>query len=83
MAQTRMIDNPAQSGPGIPDEALAPGEEAGFESELEQAEAEQDRDEAERHPFGENRDGIGPTLGEDVGAPTPGRDIPGDDDDDA
>jgi hypothetical protein len=66
MADIRPIDTPAQTGPGIPDEALGPGEDAAFEAELEEAEAEEKRDERERHPFGENPDGIGPTLGMDI-----------------
>ena len=44
MANIRQTDTPAQTGRGIPDEALGgPAEEATFDRELEQA--EQDRDE--------------------------------------
>ena len=86
MAGTRNIDTPAQTGPGLPDEALGPNDEA-FEAELERAETEERREEGGepgRGVFGGHDDGVGQTLGGDLLRPNPGRDLPpeAEDDDD-
>jgi hypothetical protein len=62
---------------------MSPGEPIGsrskpksaLELELEGAEAEERADERAAHPFGENPDGLGPTLGENLGKPNPGKDL--------
>jgi hypothetical protein len=74
MASIRQVDSPAQTGPGIPDEALGPGEDASFEAELERAERRL-RQTREHPMFGVHPDGLGPTLGQDVSRPNPGRDM--------
>jgi hypothetical protein len=82
MANTRNIDTPAQTGPGLPDEALGPDDEA-FEAQLERAESER-RGAAEpgRDVLGDHADGVGPTLGGDLGRANPGRDLPPEREDD-
>ncbi len=82
MSIIRQIDNPAETAPGIPDEALGPDEEAAFEAELEQAEAEEKKDRRAEEVFGEHPGGIGQTLGGDLEAPNPGQDIGDFEDDD-
>jgi hypothetical protein len=84
MAAIRNIDTPAQTGPGLPDEALGPKDEA-FEAELERAEAEEGRENAKDHGkdiFGEHEGGVGQTLGGDLLRPNPGRDLPPEPEDD-
>ena len=78
MAVIRQIDTPAQTGAGIPDEALGPGEDVEFEAQLERAErrlrADRDHQFMTGHP-----DGIGPTLGQDLARPNPGHAVDWDD----
>ena len=79
MADIRATDNLAQTGPGIPDEARGPGEDPNLEAELERAERRLlQRD----NPiFGVHPEGVGPTLGQDLGKPNPGQDIDWNEDD--
>ncbi|MEI9891969.1 MAG: hypothetical protein WDN45_17215 [Caulobacteraceae bacterium] len=73
MAHIPANDTPAQTGPGIPDEARGPNEDPNFELELERAEKRLRHD--REHPiFGVHPDGVGPTLGQDLGQPNPGHD---------
>ncbi len=79
MADIHPTDTPAHdnldlAGPGHPDEARGPHGNPEFEGQLERAEKRlsHDRD----HPmFGVHPDGVGPTLGQDLGRPNPGRDL--------
>ena len=75
MADIRSTDTPAQTGPGIPDEARGPHDDPDFERELERAEKRL-RDDREHPMFGVHPQGVGPTLGQDLGRPNPGQAIP-------
>lgn len=73
MADIRETQSPAQTGPGIPDEALGgPAEDANFEAQLERAEKRLKTEHDDAHYLGEHPDGIGPTLGQDLGQPNLG-----------
>lgn len=62
------------TGPGVSDEARGPHEDLNFEAEL--IRAERRLRWAREHPmFGVHPDGLGPTLGQDLGRPNPGHDI--------
>jgi hypothetical protein len=74
MANIRQTDTAAQTGVGIPDEARGPGDDADLELDLEKAERRL-RAERDRPVFGRHPDGVGPTLGQDLGRPNPGQDI--------
>ena len=52
-----------------------------LEQDLQRAERHHREDEKREHPFGENPDGLGPTLGSDLGKPNPGHDLPDTDED--
>ncbi len=80
MATIRQTDTAAQTGMGIPDEARGPGDNRDLELELERAERRL-RSEPEHRVFGEHPEGIGPTLGQDLGRPNPGHDIDWNDED--
>jgi hypothetical protein len=70
MANIRQTDTAAQTGVGIPDEARGPGDDADLEKAERRLRSEHD------HPlFGEHPDGVGPTLGQDLGRPNPGQDV--------
>jgi hypothetical protein len=77
MADISQTQTPAQTGPGIPDAALdrdqtfVPGGDAALEAELERAE-KQLREDRDHRFMTEHPDGIGPTLGQDLGAPNLG-----------
>jgi hypothetical protein len=71
MARIRQTDTAAQTGPGIPDEARGPRDDADLEMDLEKAERRL-RSEHDHRVFGEHPNGIGPTLGQDLGQPNPG-----------
>ncbi len=84
MAEIRNIDTPAQTGPGLPDEALGPKDKA-FEAQMARAETEERREDAEAHGrdiLGEHANGVGQTLGGDLLRPNPGRDLPPEDEGD-
>ena len=67
-------ETPAQTSPGLADGAHGPYEDPSFEAELERAERRLRH--AREHPlFGVHPDGVGPTLGQDLGKPNPGRDL--------
>ena len=79
MSDIRPIPTPAQdnldlAGPDMGDEARGPHEDSVFETELERAEKRL-RDAREHPMFGVHPDGVGPTLGQDLGRPNPGRDL--------
>ena len=74
MANISQTQTPAQTGPGIPDEALGPGEDAQFEAELARAEKRLREDRSHRF-MTDNEDGVGPTLGQDLERPNPGHDV--------
>lgn len=82
MANIRPENTPesiAQTGPGIPDEARGPHEDPNFEAEL--ARAERRLRWTQEHPmFGVHPDGVGPTLGQDLGRPNPGHEVDWNDD---
>jgi hypothetical protein len=71
MARIRQTDTAAQTGLGIPDEARGPRDDADLEMDLEKAERRL-RSEHDHRVFGEHPNGIGPTLGQDLGQPNPG-----------
>jgi hypothetical protein len=63
----------AETGPGIADEGQAPHDDPHFEADL--ARAERRLRWSREHPmFGVHPDGVGPTLGQDLGRPNPGHD---------
>ena len=74
MANISQTQTPAQTGPGIPDEALGPGEDAQFEAELARAEKRL-REERDHRFMTDHADGIGPTLGQDLLRPNPGHNV--------
>lgn len=78
MANISQTQTPAQTGPGIPDEALGPGEDVQFEDaqfEAELARAEKRLKDDRSHRFmTDHPEGIGPTLGQDLLRPNPGHD---------
>lgn len=74
MANISQTQTPAKTGPGIPDEALGPGEEAQFEVELTRAERRLREERSHRFMTG-HADGIGPTLGQDLLRPNPGHGV--------
>ena len=70
----RTTDTPAEADPGASDPAPGPHEDPHLERELERA--EQRLRWAREHPiFGVHPDGLGPTLGQDLGRPNPGHDL--------
>jgi len=50
-------------------------EDGHFEADLERAEKRLKTDHRQAHYLGEHPDGIGPTLGQDLGQPNPGHDV--------
>jgi hypothetical protein len=74
MANISQTQTPAQTGPGIPDEALGPGQDAHFEAELERAEKRLKEERSHRF-MTDHPDGIGPTLGQDLLRPNPGHGV--------
>jgi hypothetical protein len=67
----RTTDTPAETDP---EKARGPHEDPAFERELERA--EQRLRWSREHPiFGVHPDGVGPTLGQDLGKPNPGHDL--------
>jgi hypothetical protein len=75
MANIRETDSLAQTGQGIPDEAVGPGEDGQFEAQIERVEKRLKAEHDANHYLGEHPDGIGPTLGQDLGRPNPGHDV--------
>jgi hypothetical protein len=69
-----LADPEAALVPSAVDEALAPAEHPAFDTELERFER-QLRYEREHPFFGVHPDGVGPTLGQDLGSPNPGVDL--------
>ncbi|MGZ3313389.1 MAG: hypothetical protein ACXWKY_10705 [Caulobacteraceae bacterium] len=69
-----LLDGAAQTGPAAQDEPVAPVEHPAFDTELDRFER-QVRYEREHPLFGVHPDGVGPTLGQDLGKPNPGRDL--------
>jgi hypothetical protein len=68
-----------ESSSGIPQEAEGPHDDPNFEAELSRAERRLKW--ARTHPmFGVHPDGVGPTLGQDLGRPNPGHDVDWNDD---
>jgi len=69
----------AESGPGLPDQALDTHDDPNFEAELSRAERRLRY--SREHPlFGGHPEGVGPTLGQDLGRPNPGHDVDWNDD---
>ena len=69
-----LFDPPAEIGPPDPVEVSGPGDGSDFEAELDGFERR--HREAREHPlFGVHPDGVGPTLGQDLGKPNPGHDL--------
>ena len=73
------LDSMAETGPGMPEEAQGPHDDPNFEAELTRAERRL-RWSREHPMFGVHPDGVGPTLGQDLGQPNPGHDMDGTDD---
>ena len=66
-----LLDGAAQTGPAVLDEPIAAVEHPAFDTELERFERQLRRE--REHPlFGVHPDGVGPTLGQDLGKPNPG-----------
>jgi hypothetical protein len=74
MASIRPPASPAQSGPGASGAARGLPEDPDLESELERFERRLRY--AREHPFfGVHPEGVGPTLGQDLGQPNTGDDL--------
>jgi hypothetical protein len=74
MASTRPPVTSTQSGPGVSGAARGPHNDPDLETELERFERRLRY--AREHPlFGVHPDGVGPTLGQDLGKPNDGVDL--------
>lgn len=69
-----LTDGAAETIPTVQTEALPPLEDPTFENELDSFERRL-RYEREHPLFGVHPDGLGPTLGQDLGQPNPGHDL--------
>lgn len=66
-----LVDASAQSPSNLQDETRVPAESPAFDTELERFERQLRH--AREHPlFGVHPDGVGPTLGQDLGKPNTG-----------
>ena len=73
-----LADPSAQNIPTVQDEPVASPEHPTFDTEL--ARFERRLHYEREHPlFGVHPDGVGPTLGQDLGKPNPGHDLDKDD----